>query len=85
MQLAKVIGNTSATVKHESLVGAKLLIVVPLMADGEAVDGFPLIAIDGVGAGIGETVMISSDGHGAREMLGTNATPVRWSIVGRKD
>ena len=62
-----------------------MLIVVPLMADGEEVDGVPMIVIDGVGAGIGEQVMITSDGRGAREMLNTDATPVRWSIIGIED
>jgi len=85
MQLAKVIGTATATIKHETLIGAKLLLVLPLMADGRSPDGDPLLAVDGVGAGCGETVMITSDGRGARELLKAEATPVRWTIIGIKD
>jgi ethanolamine utilization protein EutN len=85
MQLAKVIGTATATVKHPTLVGAKLLLVQPRMADGVTPDGDPLLAVDGVGAGCGEIVMITSDGRGARELLKTDATPVRWTTIGIKD
>ncbi len=85
MQLAKVIGKATATVKHASLEGAKLSVVVPLLADGRSPDGFPLLVIDAVGAGVGDDVMITSDGRGARELLGADATPVRWSIIGIAD
>ena len=56
MQLARVIGDVVATRKDENLVGAKLLIVQPISADGQAV-GRPLVAIDVVGAGAGEHVL----------------------------
>jgi ethanolamine utilization protein EutN len=85
MQLAKVIGTATATIKHPTLVGAKLLLVQPALADGVTPDGDPLLAVDGVGAGIGETVMITSDGRGARELLKADATPVRWTTIGIKD
>jgi ethanolamine utilization protein EutN len=85
MQLARVLGTATATIKHPTLVGAKLLIVQPTLADGKLPDGDPLIAVDGVGAGRGETVMLTSDGRGARELLKAEATPVRWTIIGIKD
>jgi ethanolamine utilization protein EutN len=85
MQLAKVIGTATATIKHPTLVGTKLLLVQPALADGVTPDGDPLLAVDGVGAGIGETVMITSDGRGARELLKADATPVRWTTIGIKD
>ena len=50
-----------------------------------AISFFPQIAIDGVGAGVGQRVILTSDGRGAREMLGVEATPVRWTIVGIDD
>jgi microcompartment protein CcmK/EutM len=78
MQAALVIGRTTATIKHASLRGFKLLIVQPLMADS-------LLVVDGLGAGPGETVIITSDGRGARELLGSDATPVRWTTLGIKD
>ena len=55
------------------------------MADGRTPDGDPLLAVDAVGAGSGETVMITSDGRGARELLKTDATPVRWTVIGIRD
>jgi ethanolamine utilization protein EutN len=85
MQLAKVIGTATATVKHASMTGCKLLIVQPKMADGQAPDGDPLLVVDGVGAGRGETVIITSDGRGARELLKTEITPVRWTAIGIRD
>ena len=85
MQLARVIGTATSTIKHQTLRGQKLLIVQPYLLDGETPDGDPLLAIDGVGAGRGETVMITSDGRGARELLKAEATPVRWTIIGIRD
>ncbi len=55
MNLARVIGSVCATVKDPQLVGVKLLIVQPLAADG-ADSGTPIVALDAVGAGAGETV-----------------------------
>jgi ethanolamine utilization protein EutN len=85
MQLALVIGTATSTLKHPSLRGQKLLLVQPQMADELRGDGFPLLVVDGVGAGVGETVMITSDGRGARELLGSDITPVRWTTAGIKD
>ena len=65
--------------------GQKLLIVQPRTADGKSPDGDPLLAVDGVGAGRGETVMITSDGRHARELLKADATPVRWTVIGIRD
>jgi microcompartment protein CcmK/EutM len=55
MQLARVIGDVVATRKDPGLHGAPLLLVQPITADGKDV-GRPLVAIDSVGAGVGETV-----------------------------
>ncbi len=85
MQLAYVLGNATATVKHPSLTGRKLLLVQPRLADGRTPDGFPLLAVDGVGAGKGETVIITSDGRGARQLMKSDVTPVRWTIIGIRD
>jgi len=82
MQLAKVIGTATATVKHRSLVGWKLMLVSILSADGETPDGDPVLAVDAFGAGVGQRVMISSDGKGTRELIGDERTPVRWTILG---
>jgi ethanolamine utilization protein EutN len=65
--------------------GWKLLVVQPLAADGRSPDGEPVLAVDSLGSGRHDTVMISSDGKGTRELLGCNNTPVRWSIIGIED
>lgn len=81
MQIAKVVGQAVATVKHKSLEGWRLLVVQPLGVDG-ASDGEPLLAIDMLGAGVGHQVMISSDGAGARKLVGARNSPVRWMVLG---
>lgn len=81
---AVVIGRATSTLKHKSMAGQKMLIVQPQLKNG-APEGDPLIAIDGVGAGVGEQVMITSDGRNARAVLQADATPVRWSIIGILD
>jgi ethanolamine utilization protein EutN len=80
-----VIGRATATIKDESLQGQKLLLVQPQLADGRRPDGPPLLVVDALGAGVGETVMITSDGRGARELLGATKTPVRWTTAGIQD
>lgn len=81
MQLARVIGTATATVKHPSLEGAKLLVVQPLMADAKAPDGDPQISIDTVSAGAGDLVLITSDGRLLRDLLKSSTTPARWSTI----
>jgi microcompartment protein CcmK/EutM len=55
MQLARVIGDVVATRKDPAFEGTKLLLVQPIGRDGTDV-GRPLVAVDAVGAGVGETV-----------------------------
>ena len=55
MQLARVIGEVVATVKDPNLTGLKLLVLQPIAASGEAA-GRTLVALDSVGAGVGEHV-----------------------------
>ena len=81
MQVARVIGTVTSSYKHESLVGAKLLLVQPLLADGEGFDGDPQIAIDTVAAGLEDRVVITSDGRLMREVLNSKRTPARWSTI----
>jgi ethanolamine utilization protein EutN len=85
MQLGEVIGTATASVKHPSMKGWKLLVVQPYLADGHTADGDPVLAIDSMGAGRGERVIITSDGAGTRALLGTDVTPVRWSVLGITD
>ena len=55
MQLAQVIGDVVVTRKDENLTGIKLMVLQPIAADGSNV-GRTLVAVDAVGAGVGETV-----------------------------
>lgn len=84
MQIGIVEGNATATARHPSMRGWKLLIVQPLTGDGKP-DGDPVMAIDKLGAGHGDAVLISNDGKGTREMIGDNNSPVRWSVIGIVD
>jgi ethanolamine utilization protein EutN len=85
MQLARIIGTATATVKHPSLVGTRLLVVQPLMADRTSPDGDPQLAIDTVAASTGDTVVITSDGRLLREQLKSDTTPARWSTIALLD
>jgi len=85
MLTAKVLGTATATVKHPTLAGCKLLVVQPYVEGSDRPDGDPLIVVDRQGAGRGETVLITSDGRIARETLGSENTPVRWTTLGIVD
>jgi ethanolamine utilization protein EutN len=85
MYYGRVVGSATATVKHPSMQGAKLLLVMALQADGRRIEGDPVLVVDTLGAGKGERVMITSDGIGARELLGDDTSPVRWSVLGILD
>jgi len=84
MQLAKVVGRATATVKHETLAGWKLLLVQPLDAQGGA-DGDPQLAIDSVGSRKNDTVMLTTDGAAVRDLVGKDNTPIRWAVIGIAD
>jgi ethanolamine utilization protein EutN len=84
MQLGTVIGHATATIKHPSLNGWRLLIVQPLDAARQpAAD--PVVAVGKLGPGIGQTVILNSDGKAARELVGDNKSPVRWFVIGIVD
>jgi microcompartment protein CcmK/EutM len=85
MQQALVLGNATSTVKHRSLNNHKLLVCQPLMADGHGRDGAPILAVDHLGAGVGDKVMITSDGGAVRELFGLENSPIRWTVLGLID
>ena len=85
MYIGRVMGIATSTIKHPSMEGAKLLLVMALQADGRTIEGDPILVVDKLGAGRGEMVMITSDGIGAREMLGDDKSPVRWTVLGIPD
>jgi ethanolamine utilization protein EutN len=84
MQLGTVIGRATSTVKHSTIHGWRLLVVQPLDAAGGD-DGVPIIAIDALGSGRGDRVIITNDGKAAREMVGAENSPVRWAVIGVAD
>jgi ethanolamine utilization protein EutN len=85
MQSALVIGNATSTVKHKTLEGLKLLVCQPLLVDGKGADGPPVLVVDCFGAGVGETVMLTSDGSAVRDMFGVENSPIRWAVLGILD
>jgi len=83
MHLARVIGDVVATRKEESLTGTKLLLVQPLGANREPA-GRPLVAVDSVGAGVGEYVFFVRGKEASFPFLPAEP-PVDASIVGIVD
>jgi len=81
MQIARVVGTVVSTQKHRKFESAKLLLVQPLNAD-DTPRGGTLLAVDGVGAGIHEKVLVVLEGRAAGEALGRKAAPVDAAIIG---
>ncbi|QDT95702.1 EutN/CcmL family microcompartment protein [Gimesia aquarii] len=81
MLTGRVIGRATATSKHPSLDGWRLLLVQTLDIKGNA-EGFPELVIDELGCGKGDTVLLTSDGAAVREMVGVKNTPIRWATLG---
>jgi ethanolamine utilization protein EutN len=84
MRTAQIKGYVTSTVKHPSYEGWRLLIAQPT-ALNNAPDGAPQIVIDPLGAAIGQSVIISSDGSEARKTVGDELSPARWMVVGIVD
>lgn len=81
MQIARVVGTVVSTQKHKKFEGAKLLLVQPLNLD-DTPRGSTFLAVDGVGAGVDEKVLIVLEGRAAGEALGKKGAPVDAAIVG---
>ncbi len=84
MQIARVIGTVVSTQKHRKFEGSKLLLVQPLTLDDQP-RGTALLAIDAVGAGVHEKVLIVIEGRAAGEALGKKAAPVDAAVIGIVD
>jgi len=83
MFIARIDGNVVPAAIHATLKGCCFLIGQRLEADGKS-SGEPLLLVDWLGAGIGSTVIVSTDGDIARQRLG-NTTPTRMVVVGIVD
>ena len=81
MQIGRIVGTVVSTQKSGKLDGAKLMLVQLLSLEDEP-RGAAILAIDSVGAGVGEKVLVVIEGRAAGEALGRKAAPVDAAIVG---
>lgn len=81
MQIARVVGTVVSTQKHRTFEGATLLLVQPVTLDDQP-KGPALLAVDSVGAGVHEKVLVVIEGRAAGEALGRKGAPVDAAVVG---
>lgn len=84
MKLARVVATVVSTINVPAFDGRKLLLCDLVAPDGEASGGY-LIAVDTVGAGVGESVLLMDEGGSARQILGDPNAPIRSVVVGIVD
>ena len=84
MTLGKVLGTVVATQKNPKYEGAKLLLVQPLSLKDEPM-GEAVLAVDTLGAGVGEKVLIVQEGRAANDAFGKKQGPLDVAIVGIVD
>lgn len=84
MKIGRVAGTVVTTICSPSLENRKLLSIDLLDLDGNTI-GKDLIAVDAVGAGAGETVLVLDEGNGARQVLEAPDAPIRAVVVGIVD
>ena len=84
MIICRVVGTVVATQKHDCYTATKLLLVQPLDRQGQD-EGDELIAVDSVGAGAGETVLVVQEGRSTSLALGRDLSPANAAIVGIVD
>jgi len=84
MRLAHVVGNIVSTIKAESHANYKLMLVQYLDAQGQP-DGPRMVAFDGVHAGIGDTVLVNTDGGAAKMVLDNEEVIANLTICGVVD
>ena len=84
MILGKIVGTVVATISHRDYKNRRLLVVQPLVLDGES-SGEDFIALDNSHAGVGDTVLVNREGNGARQVLKNPDACVISVIVGIVD
>ncbi len=86
MLLGRVTGEVIASHKHASHEALKLLVVQTLEMDGEQERaGAPLIAVDPIGAGVGDRVLVTLDGWGAMTAVERFPAPIDCAVMGVVD
>jgi microcompartment protein CcmK/EutM len=85
MKICRVLGTVVATAKHPAFSGHKLLVVQQLDEHAAAPVGSSFLAVDSVQAGVGDTVLVMSEGNGVRQILKQPNVPIRSLIVGIVD
>jgi ethanolamine utilization protein EutN len=81
MLIGRVVGDLVATRKHASHEGRKILLVQPLNLDGSD-RGAALVALDAVDAGIGDKVLVATEGYSAFTSVGRHMEPIDMSVIG---
>ncbi len=81
MLIARVIGEVVATQKHSSHEGRKALLVQPLNLDGTP-RGDAVVALDAVDAGIGDRVLLATEGYSAMTSVGRPQSPIDMAVIG---
>ena len=84
MLIGRVIGDVVATQKAASHEGMKLLLVQPLNLDGSD-RGEAVLAVDAVDAGVGERVLLSTEGFSAMTSVGRPNSPIDTAVIGIVD
>ena len=85
MKIGRVTGTVVSTISSPAMEGRRLLTCDLLDETGSRSDGNYVIAVDSVGAGAGETVLILDEGNSARQVLDDPDAPIRAIIVGIVD
>jgi microcompartment protein CcmK/EutM len=80
MLIARVVGELVATQKHPSHEGRKLLLVQPLNLDGTN-RGDAMVALDAVDAGVGDQVLVATEGFSAMTSVGRPNSPIDASVI----
>ena len=81
MLIGRVIGELVATQKHASHEGRKILLVQPLNLDGSN-RGDAVVALDAVDAGVGDQVLVATEGFSAMTSVGRPNSPIDMAVIG---
>jgi ethanolamine utilization protein EutN len=84
MIIGKVVGTVVATISHRDYKNRKMMVVQPMLVEGEKADE-DFLALDNSYAGIGDTVLVNREGNGARQVLNNPDACVISVIVGIVD